>query len=323
MAARQCEKRADLTRTMERLLWTCSTHARTCLLLGLATGLLWPGLAYLMQPWLPHMVGVLLLITALRIGRRAALGAVQDLGWGLSAVTVLQLGVPLICFAGLWLAGLSGTPAALALVLATAAPAISGSPNLALMLGLDAGRMMQILILGTAVFPLTVLPLLVLFPTLGDPMTLILAALRVLLVIAVATAIGFAIRARAFPKPTPGQIKALDGASVLAFSVIVVGLMAPLNGALRSDPLGVLGWACLAFAISYGLQTLTLLTLRKSRLAAVAGPVAIGAGNRNIALFLVALPPETIAPLLIFIACWQLPMYLTPILLPRLYRWAL
>ena len=32
---------------------------------------------------------------------------------------------------------------------------------------------------------------------------------------------------------------------------------------------------------------------------------------------------EVITPLMIFIGCWQLPMYLTPMLLPRLYRWAL
>lgn len=60
--------------------------------------------------------------------------------------------------------------------------------------------------------------------------------------------------------------------------------------------------------------------LRGTGLRAVAGPLAIGAGNRNIALFLVALAPETLAPLLVFIGCWQLPMYLTPILLPRLYQ---
>ena len=51
----------------------------------------------------------------------------------------------------------------------------------------------------------------------------------------------------------------------------------------------------------------------------MAGPMAIGAGNRNIALFLVALPAEVMAPLMIFVGCWQLPMYLTPMLLRRLY----
>ncbi|MGJ8616562.1 MAG: hypothetical protein ACSHWS_06945, partial [Sulfitobacter sp.] len=100
-------------------------------------------------------------------------------------------------------------------------------------------------------------------------------------------------------------------------------LMAALNPALRSDPWAVAQWAFLAFAISYVLQALTLLALRRTALRPVAGPLAIGAGNRNIALFLVALPTDVLAPLMVFIGCWQLPMYLTPILLPRLYAKAL
>ena len=47
---------------------------------------------------------------------------------------------------------------------------------------------------------------------------------------------------------------------------------------------------------------------------------AIQAGNRNIALFLVALPPEVTDPILIFIGCYQIPMYLTPMVMARLYR---
>ena len=99
--------------------------------------------------------------------------------------------------------------------------------------------------------------------------------------------------------------------------------MAALNPALRSDPFAVVQWTVLAFAICFGLQGLTLLALRKSRLQPVAGILALGAGNRNIAIFLVALPPEIMAPLMIFIGCWQLPMYLTPLLLPRIYNKAL
>ena len=290
---------------------------------GLAAGLLLPKLAAAMAPWLPAMVAALLTITALRIGHNAARGAARDLRWGLGAVAVLQLAVPLVCLGALKLAGLAGTSAALAIVLATSAPAISGSTNLALLLGLDAGRMMQIMVLGTAAFPLTVLPILMLAPQIGALPDVIASAGIVLLVTLAATAAGFFLRATFYPDPSPMQIKTLDGASVLAFCIIVIALMAPLNAAIREAPAQVALWALLAFVISYGLQTATLMALRRTALRPVAGPLAIGAGNRNIALFLVALLPETIAPLLIFIGCWQLPMYLTPILLPPLYRKAL
>ena len=308
---------------MQRVLWLASTHARLCLILGLVGGLVLPRFAAILVPWLPHMVAILLTVTALRIGHRAAMGAVSDLRWGLSAVAVLQMFVPLVLLGLLTLAGWAQTPATLAIVLACAAPAITGSVNLALLLKLDAGRMMQILVLGTATFPLTVLPVLWFLPQAGPPSGAILAALNLLLVIVLATGLGFALRNRLFPQPSDGQIKALDGLSVLAFSFIVVGLMAALTPALLRDPWAVAKWAVLAFAISYLLQLFTLLSLRRSPLRGVAGPIAIGAGNRNIAIFLVALPADILAPLMVFIGCWQLPMYLTPMLLPRLYKWAL
>ena len=67
------------------------------------------------------------------------------------------------------------------------------------------------------------------------------------------------------PKASFG-IEALDGASVLAFSVIVIGLMAALNPALQSDPWAVAGWTVLAFALSYLLQAGTLLLTRRGPL---------------------------------------------------------
>ncbi|WP_316247487.1 hypothetical protein ROLI_038490 [Roseobacter fucihabitans] len=304
---------------MQQLLWMISDNARACLIAGLVAGLALPGLAASMQPWLPQMVAGLLVITALRIGWRAARGAVSDLRWGVGSVAVLQLLLPVALFGLCWLGGVAQTPMAMAMVLATAAPAISGSPNLALLLGQDAGRMMQILVLGTAAFPITVMPILWLMPQLGTLTAIFGAALMLLAVITASTLVGFTLRGVFFPKPSASQIKALDGLSVLAFSAIVIGLMAALNPALRSDPGSVLLWGLLAFAISYGAQGLTVLVLRRSRLTHVAGPLAIGAGNRNIALFLVALPPDVLAPLMVFVGCWQLPMYLTPILLRRLY----
>jgi hypothetical protein len=308
---------------MHRLLWLASTHARLCLIIGLAAGLLLPGLAGAMVPWLPQMVAVLLTVTALRIGHRAAMSATGDLIWSIGAVAALQMAVPLLLLAALTLIGLHQTPAALAIVLACAAPAITGSVNLALLMRMDGGRMMQLLVMGTAAFPLTVLPVLLFLPQLGPPGDVIRAAFGLLAVIAGAATLGFVLRAWLFPAPTEGQTKALDGLSVLAFSIIVIGLMAGLTPALQNNPWLVAKWALLAFAISYLMQLFTLLILRRSPLRRVAGPLAIGAGNRNIAIFLVALPAEVVAPLMIFIGCWQLPMYLTPMLLPRLYAWAL
>ncbi|WP_299780631.1 hypothetical protein [uncultured Roseobacter sp.] len=300
----------------------CASYSRSLLILGLLAGVGLPGLAAAMAPWLPEMVAILLVVTAFRIGHRAAFGALSDLRWSLPAVLILQLALPLALVAVLKGAGLAGTPLTLALVLACAAPTISGGASLAIILRQDPARMMQFLILGTAIFPLTIVPVLMAIPVAVDIGFLAGIALRALVIILGAAALGFALRHWTLRTPNARQIKAMDGASILFFAIIVVGLMAALGPMLRSDPVTALLWAVAAFALSFGLQAMTLLLLRRSALAPVSGPLALAAGNRNIALFLVSLPTEVMAPVMIFVACWQLPMYLTPILLPRLYRLA-
>ena len=69
-----------------------------------------------------------------------------------------------------------------------------------------------------------------------------------------------------------------------------------------------------------GLQVLSFLITRKVLSQRERVPVSIVAGNRNIAIFLVALPASAAEPLLVFLGCYQVPMYLTPLLMQRLYR---
>lgn len=298
----------------------CAAHARALLVLGLLGGIALPGLANAMQPWLPQMVAALLMVSAFRIGARAAFGALSDLRWAVLALVILQLAVPLGIIAGMALLGLLAAPLTLALVMASTAPTISGGVSQAIILRQDPARVMQMLILGTALFPLTVLPVLGFLPQTGTPMALATAALRSLAVILGAGVVGFSLRHWLLRSPNPDQLRAADGAAILGFVIIVVGLMAALGPMLRNDPVQAAGWMLAAFVLSFGLQTATMLILRRTALSPVAGPLALVAGNRNIALFLVALPAEVTAPVMIFIACWQLPMYLTPIILPRLYK---
>jgi arsenite transporter len=79
-----------------------------------------------------------------------------------------------------------------------------------------------------------------------------------------------------------------------------------------------------AFAVNFGLQVMVARFMQQPPFLGERAGWAICAGNRNIALFLAALPPAVSDPILLFIGCYQIPMYLTPILLARMYRlsWA-
>ena len=295
-----------------RILRLAARYGRPLLAVGLAAGFALPGLAAALKPALPAMVVFLVFVSALRIGARAALGNLREARQGFATVLALQLAVPVALAGGLAVLGLHGTALGAALVLAMAAPSISGSPAFTVMLGHDPAPAMRLLILGTALLPLTVLPVFWLLPGLGGPNEAVQAALRLTVMIAVAAGTAFTLRHRFFPDPDPETVRELDGLAALTLAVIVIGLMAAVGPALRNDPATLAGWLALAFLASFGMQA-------AMRLLGAPVATAVVAGNRNIALFLVALPAEATDPLLSFIGCYQMPMYLTPILLRRYY----
>ena len=299
---------------MVRLLGLAATHGRLCLVAGLVAGLLLPDLAQAMRPWLGAMVAGLIFVAALRIGPKAALGSLGDLSGSVLMIAVFQLALPLAALGVFTLLGMAETAVALALVLMLAAPSITGSANFTILVGHDPAPALRLMVLGTTVFPFTVLPVLWLLPGIGGA-EIFAAAARLLMTIALATGAGFAVRA-ALSDPAPEHLRALDGLSAILLAVLVIGLMSGLGPALLDTPLVALGWIATVFAANFGLQIAAFFLLRPR---AETVPAAIVAGNRNFALFLVALPPEFTVSLLVFIGAYQLPMYLTPLLLGPLY----
>jgi hypothetical protein len=279
-----------------------------------------PSLANAMKPWLPLFVMILLFLVALRIGPRKARDGLSNLPATLGVVLVLQLALPLGVIAVSAMFGMTHSAYVLAVVLVLAAPSVSGSPNLAIILGADPEPAFRLLIVGTVLLPLTILPIFWLLPQFGDLATAATSALRTLGAIVFAMGAGFLVRAYGLPNLKPEQSDALDGAMSVALAVLVIGLMAALRPALAVSVSAVAGWMALAFGLNIGMQVLSFLVLRGVLPAHEVVPVSIVAGNRNIAIFLIALSASSAEPLLIFLACYQVPMYLTPLLMDRFYR---
>lgn len=283
------------------------------LVAGILAGAFLPGVAQILRPFIPEMVAGLLFLAALRIGPRRmgeATGAIPGL---IGILLVAQLALPLIVIALLWGFDALGTPFATALVMIAMGSSISGAPNMVQMIGRDGTDAMRLLILGTAILPVTVIPVLLLLPDFGSVGQVVAAALRLLTVIGVAAGVAFVIRLTVLVTPRPAVLQAFDGASALLLAVIVIGLMSAVNAAMWETPGLFLKWLGFVFVANFGFQALAFLlsrgTVPDRRVA-----VTVLGGNRNIALFLVALPEEVTTPLLVFIGCYQVPMYLTPIL---------
>jgi hypothetical protein len=271
-----------------------------------------------MKSWLAEMVAGLLFLAALRVGPRQAVGALGDLGKSVSLCLVFQVAMPIVTIVAFHLIGWYGVLAT-GLILMVAAAPISGGPNLAILTGHDPAPALRQLVLGTALLPLTVIPVFWLVPALGNPAEILSSAARLLMIIVASTALAFLLRATVFRNPAPASIEAIDGLSALVMAVLVIGLMSAVGPALQGNPEGLALNMAAAFVANFGLQIAAFLILRR-RNPVDAVPLAIVAGNRNIALFLTALPVAITDPLLLFIGCYQVPMFLTPIILNRLYR---
>lgn len=298
-----------------RALHLLARHGRLCLVAGLLAGLGLPGLAAALRPWVGELVALLLVLTAARIGARAALGSLRDAGAAAGLFLAMQVALPLAALAAFSALGWLGAPFAVAVALMLSAPSVTGAPNFAIMLGLDPAPALRVLVLGTALFPLTALPVL---SAVGGAQALGQAGV---LMAAILGAVGFGFAMRRFwPGPFgTDQARALDGLAALVLGIVVVGLMSAIGPLARADPGRLALWLAAVIAVNFGLQIAASVILRRIGYAAWA-PVSMIAGNRNIALFLLVLPPEIAAPLMIFVGCYQVPMYLTPILLARLYR---
>jgi ACR3 family arsenite transporter len=287
---------------------------------GLVIGIAVPELGAVIRPWLPQMVVLLLFLASLRIGFAEMAGSVRALLQAGGMVLVFQLLCPLGVVMVGYVFGVVDQTWLVALVIMMAASSIVGSPNMALMMGHAPDTAMRMLVVGTAMLPLTVIPVFLLMPSLGGATVIVWAAVKLLLVILGSTLAAMAARKWVLRDMGDMGRRRLDGVSAIVLAVFVIGLTQAAGETLRAAPVTMLWWLGFVCLANFGTQIVCFFTVRGRVETGAAVGVSLVAGNRNVALFLVSLPAEVTAPLLIFIGCYQIPMFLTPLVLGRLYK---
>jgi predicted Na+-dependent transporter len=290
------------------LLRQLGEQARWVLPFGLFLGAVLPGPAAVLAHWIPFFIALILLIACLQIRQAVDLRTTLNpriFLW----LLVFQLVLPVAVWCVLTVIGLSAYWVVPAVLVAMAAP-ITGGPSLVIILKGDAREALNFLLTGTMLLPLTCVPALLLINSTGSIVAVIMTAAKLLLLIAVVLLIAGLIRKNWIGLSRYRDNKSLDGLSALCLAIVVIGLMAAFHGegVQGVDIAYTLGWAIVInacyqlFGYHFGKRF-------------GGSPIASGvsSGNRNVALFLVALPSEVSAPLLLFIACYQIPMYLTPL----------
>lgn len=280
---------------------------------GLIAGLIAPSFVGALRPTIAPIVIALLFLAVLRLGMAGVRAGLKGIRAALGIVLLAQLLLPLAASFGFQISGWTSVTA-LGLTLILAAAPITGSPNLTILAKGDPVAALRQLVLGTVLLPLTVVPVFMITPQLGDPADVAWVVAKLLA--AIFAAGGLALFLRQFIAGTPKQIEAIDGLAALLLAVAVIALM----GAVGPTLLTANGWALLALicAVNFGLQ------ICAAWMAKLRGgdPVAQGivAGNRNLALFLGVLPTALVDDLMPFVGLYQIPMYLTPVIMPAVYR---
>lgn len=301
-----------------RLLELLARHGRLALVAGLIAGILVPRLADLFRPMIAPFIVTLLFLAVLRLGQERIEAGLNGLRAAIGLGLVLQLVLPLVAALVFAAFGMLDHPLAMAIVLVLAAPPITGSPNIAIIMGFDPGPALRQLVLGTAMLPLTVLPVFLVLPALGSLEAIAQTALGLLALIVVSAGAAYALLRSGIVRPDPRTNTVVDGGSALLLGLVVVGLMSAVGPAAVHDRTGLFLSLAVAFTLNLCLQVAAhaFAARRDPRGSAAIGIVA---GNRNAALFLGVLPEGMIDDVLLFIGCYQVPMYLTPYLMTRWY----
>lgn len=302
---------------VRRFLDRCAHHGAALLAISIFVGLFVPPLARAMRFIItPTVVGLMTLVL-LRVDFSAVFAYLRRPSLVVWLVAWLMIGAPVLTWGVVWLSGFEG-PLASALVIMATGCAATSAPAFARLVGLDPQLSLVASVLSTLVVPFTAPPLALGLLGVALPLSVGGLSARLALVVGLPLAISLLVRHLVGEERLSPWGRAIDGAAVLLVSLYGVGVMDGILAALLERPGTMLAAVGLAFAGNYGLNGVTALAFLPfgKRIALATGLLS---GNRNMALYLAVLPPETGFDVLAFFALCQFPLFLSPFLLKPLY----
>jgi BASS family bile acid:Na+ symporter len=303
---------------MLRLLDFIGRHATRFMALGVLVGFVAPPLAELAAPLLLPTLLIPLAIALIRLDWSAA-ARYRTRPWLVALLLAwLLVASPALVAA---IAALLPLPVALehALVLMAASSPIVSAVAISFLVGLDAPLAIVLVVLATAIAPVT-LPLVARL-LLGIDLQIPLAQFMLRLALMVGGAFVVAgVARRLVPRAAiERNRRLLDAVSVLNLVVFAIAIMHGVTAFAAERPLYVAVATLAAFVANIVLQAVSIAVFwRLGRLRALT--VGLCAGNCNMGLVLVALQGEAPFEIAVFFAMAQLPMYMLPALQEPVYR---
>ncbi len=292
-------------------------QARWVLAVGVVLATFLPSLSSFLRPFLPGLVILILCLSMARLDL-GALARRASRPRRLAMLTVWSVALLVVTPAAIW-AGTraAGLPEAhvAALVYTFAAPPIASAPALCLLLGLNAGFALELTLVASLATPF--IGPAVTKALLGEAMPLDAfdLGLRIAAMIVGGVVAALVVRRLIGPARIAQHGGAFDGVVTVVLLVFVIPLFDGFWDVARSLPRFALGTLALVLAANWGAQVVVALAARRAS-PGQAGAAGLMWGNRNVVIYLAALPPDPLFGL--YVAFYQLPMLLTPLVLGRL-----
>jgi predicted Na+-dependent transporter len=302
------------------LLAWLGARARWVLAAGVLLATLLPALSAWLRPFLPALVVLTLCLSMSRLDLGAlARRALRPRRLALLAAwcTALMVLTPALAWAVTSAIGLA-QPHVAALTYTFAAAPITSAAALCFMLGLDAALALEVTIFSSMAMPL--IGPIVVKTLLGDtvPIDAALLTLRVGAMVAAGTVLAIALRWLAGHERIERNAGSFDGIMTLALLMFVIPLFDRFWELILAMPWFAGATLALVLVGNLGAQALSAAGLRRVTGPEQAGAAGLMWGNRNVATYLAALPPDPLFT--IYVGFYQLPMLFTPLIMGRLLR---
>jgi len=316
MAARANEIPA---RMIAVLAWA-GRYSSWVLIAGLVLAAALPGFASAMRPLLAPLVALVLGLAIARLDVGVMLRLMVKPRQALALVLLIFVFMPITCLilVTVW-RGFGGAESfTLFLIVTAAAPPISSATAMCLLLGYNARLALQMTLLSNLAVPV-IAPLAFWLSGIDSPIAMGALGLRMALLILGGFAIGLGLQALLGKDRIAQNAQAFNGLSALVMVVFLFPMFAGVMDLVRANP--SLAAAVLGFAVALNLIGNMAWRHLANRVTddQTANALGLMYGNRNVSLYLAALPFN---PLLgLFVAAAQIPMYATPaIFTPRRKR---
>jgi BASS family bile acid:Na+ symporter len=296
-------------------------HATKFLFGGVLVGLALPPLAALLRPGLVVFLLLPLTMALMRLDWSAFHAYARRPLLVLPMVVFLLLACPLLVFATLEPLGLP-RPLMEAIVLMAAAPPITGTVAISLILGLDAALAVIVMVIATALVPFTLPPLALMLLNIEIQMSLAEFMGRLALMVGVAFGGALLVRWRISNETLRANSRLIDGCSVMALVLFAIAIMDGVAAKLMAQPGYVILATVSAFIANLLLQALGYVVGRHIFRLGQPAALTLGilTGNCNMGLVMVSLADRAVFDMVVFFAMGQLPMYMLPGLLQPIYR---